>query len=189
MFIYTEKEVLSEEQRADLASGKADLRVVFKKAVDARLRIKQLTHPSKGIPAKLDPKIMAFFVNPALFELPKQANTPGSASRGKDSLVPERVANDPADQLFNDISCFDIRKGICSNLVNPDPALNQIGTSSAQRSLIGQYERSELLFDVYQDLDPYEVRVRINAFEKENYRMLSSANLTGPELKVFLRQD
>lgn len=88
---------------------------------------------------------MAFFVNPALFELPKAASfnkssntAPGRASSlAKKEMKPQRVADDPVDQLFNDISMFDIRKGICCNMMNPDPDLNEIGTSSTQRSLLG----------------------------------------------------
>ena len=42
---------------------------------------------------------------------------------------------------------------------------------------------------MYQDLDPYEIKLRINAFEKENYRLLSSANVKGDDLKTYLRTD
>lgn len=45
------------------------------------------------------------------------------------------------------------------------------------------------MFDVYQDLDPYEVKLRINAFDKENFRMLSSSNFGGSELKKYLFTD
>ena len=162
----------------------------FKKAVDARLRIKHLTDPSNKLEAQFDPKVMAFFVNPALFELPKQKNARqtslsiGNARSGYKE--PERETDESVDQLFSDIGVFDIRKGICSNLLNPDPQLNQIGTSSAQRSLLGQYEKSEMLFDVYQDLHPFDVNLRVNAFEKEHFKLLSSAAIAGPELKNFL---
>ena len=53
------------------------------------------------------------------------------------SLVPDKVTDDPAEQLFSEIGNFDIRRGICNNLMSPDPELNVIGSSSAQRSLLG----------------------------------------------------
>ena len=46
-----------------------------------------------------------------------------------------------------------------------------------------------MFFDVYQDLDPYEVKLRINAFEKENFKLVSSAFLSGENLKLYLRTD
>ena len=46
-----------------------------------------------------------------------------------------------------------------------------------------------MLFDVYQDLDPYDVKLRINAFDKENFKLLSSANLSGGDLKSYLKED
>lgn len=107
----------------------------------------------------------------------------------KNALVADKITDEPVDQLFSDIGSFDIRKGMCSNLMNPDPALNLVGTTSAQRSLLGQYEQDERLFDVYQDLDPYEVKLRINAFDKESFRLLSSANVMGNELKAYLQKD
>lgn len=179
--------------------------MIFKKAIDARLKIKHLVNPLFGPEQKNeDSKMMAFFINPALLDLPKprervsnsRTNSQGSfnrrassiGSRTKD-LAPEKAADDPIEQLFADISNFDIRKGVCSNLMNPDPDLNEVGSASYQRSLVGQYERNNLYFDVYQDLDPYEVRVRINAFDKENYRLLSSANLAGEELRNYLKTD
>ena len=42
---------------------------------------------------------------------------------------------------------------------------------------------------MYQDLDPYEVKLRINAFEKENFKLVSSAFLSGENLKLYLRKD
>lgn len=42
---------------------------------------------------------------------------------------------------------------------------------------------------MYQDLDPYEVKLRINAFEKENFKLVSSAFLSGENLKLYLRTD
>jgi hypothetical protein len=90
-------------------------------------------------------------------------------------LIADKPRDEPIDQLFSDIGIFDIRKGLCSNLINPDPEISMVGTTSAQRSLLGQYERGGLLFDVYQNLDPFEVNLRVNAFEKDNYRLVSSA--------------
>lgn len=42
---------------------------------------------------------------------------------------------------------------------------------------------------MYQDLDPYEVKLRINAFEKENFKLVSSSFLSGENLKLYLRTD
>lgn len=205
VFIYTEKEVLSEEELEELTKPRSDPKVIFKKAVDIRLRIKQLSNPSYLNDLKSEGKVMAFFINPALLELPKpqeKRKTKKTGSTGslnnrrissvgssKTVLQPERQVDDPIDQLFGDISNFDIRNGVCSNLMDPDPSLNDVGSASAQRSLIGQYERNNLYFDVYQDLDPYEVKMRINAFDKENFNLLSSANLYGEELKAYLKTD
>lgn len=38
-------------------------------------------------------------------------------------------------------------------------------------------------------MDPYEVKLRINAFDKENYKLISSANMSGNELKKYLQKD
>mmetsp|Transcript_5096 Transcript_5096/g.6780 ORF Transcript_5096/g.6780 Transcript_5096/m.6780 type:complete len:89 (-) Transcript_5096:46-312(-) len=46
-----------------------------------------------------------------------------------------------------------------------------------------------MLFDVYQDLDAYETKLRMNVFEKENFKLVSSAKLTGDDLKNYLRTD
>ena len=46
-------------------------------------------------------------------------------------LVPDKIIDEPAEQLFNEISNFDIRKGVCNDLMNPCPELNKIGSSSA----------------------------------------------------------
>jgi len=71
VFIYTEKEVLSEEELEELTKPRSDPKVIFKKAVDIRLRIKQLSNPSYLNDLKSEGKVMAFFINPALLELPK----------------------------------------------------------------------------------------------------------------------
>lgn len=42
---------------------------------------------------------------------------------------------------------------------------------------------------MYQDLDPYEIKLRINSFEKEDFNMLSSANIGGDALKTYLKTD
>lgn len=73
---------------------------------------------------------MVFFVNPSLFEQPKASkagsrggssltrrNTMMSPKGGK--LVPDKIIDEPAEQLFNEISNFDIRKGVCNDLMNP----------------------------------------------------------------------
>ena len=76
-----------------------DSKQLFKKAVDARLRIKQLQTRLVGIEAaqQAKPKIMAFFVNPALFEQPKQVGAGGrkeslarknSVSMGRQMVTP-----------------------------------------------------------------------------------------------------
>jgi hypothetical protein len=44
----------------------------------------------------------------------------------KNSSIPEP---DEDGQIFADISNFDIRKGICSSLMNPEPENNKIGVS------------------------------------------------------------
>lgn len=38
-------------------------------------------------------------------------------------------------------------------------------------------------------MDPYDLKLRINAFDKENYKLLSSSNLEGDDLKSYLKQD
>ena len=144
---------------------------------------------------------MAFFVNPALLE---QDDNKGAAKRsnfskrtsslaggrgGPADLVADKPSDEPVNQLFSDIGNFDIRKGACTNLFNPNPDETFVGTTAAQRSLLGQYEKDNKLFDVYQDLDPYEVKLRVNAFEKENFKLLSSSFLSGENLKLYLRQD
>ena len=58
-------------------------------------------------------------------------------SSSASKLQPDKVVDDPAEQLFSEIGNFDIRRGICNNLMSPDPELNAIGSSSAQRSLLG----------------------------------------------------
>lgn len=196
VFVYTEKEILSDTQLADLTKGRSNVNVLFKKAIDSRLKIKKLQSSSVGVDSHKDAKIMAFFVNPALLEAPKgnssMSRRSTSFNRGGRSgglPVADKFTDEPADQLFAQIGNFDIRKGVCSNLLNPDPELNVVGTTAAQRSLVGQYDRDTLMFDVYQDLDPYEVKLRINAFDKENFRMLSSSNFGGAELKKYLHTD
>ena len=42
---------------------------------------------------------------------------------------------------------------------------------------------------MYQDLDPYDVKLRVNAFERDDYRLLSSANIAGEALKKYLKTD
>ena len=42
VFVYTEKEILSQDQQDELAKGKTDISVIFKKATDSRLKIKKL---------------------------------------------------------------------------------------------------------------------------------------------------
>ena len=80
--------------------------------------------------------------------------------------------------LFADITTFDIRKGLCNSLMNPDPDFSAIGSSTEQRSLIAQFERDRLLYDIYQDLDPFETRIRINVFDQETFKLISSAQVT-----------
>ena len=153
-----------------------------------------------GVDAAKDKKLMVFFVNPALLEAPKtsdsqrrgtifnrRASSIGSNANAK--LVADKITDEPVDQLFSDIGIFDIRKGICTNLLDPDPTNNQVGTTAAQRSLLGQYEKENRLFDVYQDLDPYDIKLRINAFERDDFKLLSSANIAGDVLKKYLKED
>lgn len=78
---------------------------------------------------------------------------------------------------------------MCNNLLSPDPEIKTVGTTPAQRSLLGQYERGNLLFDVYQNLDPYEVNLRVNAFDKESFRLASSAFIGGKDLRNYLSTD
>lgn len=76
---------------------------------------------------------MAFFVNPALLE---QDDNKGAAKRsnfskrtsslaggrgGPADLVADKPSDEPVNQLFSDIGNFDIRKGACTNLFNPNP--------------------------------------------------------------------
>ena len=55
--------------------------------------------------------------------------------------------------------------------------------------MLGQYEKENRLFDVYQDLDPYDIKLRINAFERDDFKLLSSANIAGDALKKYLKED
>ena len=134
---------------------------------------------------------MAFFINPALLAPKKKAgsNNLRNSRNGPPIAVPDKKPDDTVDQLFADIGNFDIRKGICSNIMNPAPELNENGSTPAQRSLMGQYDRGGLLFDVYQNLDPFEVKLRINAFEKENFKLVSAAQMAGDDLKKYLKSD
>ena len=42
IFVYTESEILSQEQQEELAKGKTEVSGIFKKAIDSRLKIKKL---------------------------------------------------------------------------------------------------------------------------------------------------
>jgi len=46
-----------------------------------------------------------------------------------------------------------------------------------------------MFFDVYQDLDAFDVKLRINVFDRLTFKMVSSAKLNGDELKAYLRTD
>ena len=197
VFVFTEREVLSNEQLEQLRLKKLDIKVIFKNAIDARLRIKML-QSNIGNERIAKPSLMAFFVNPALLEIPKPKEHGGMQNRRQGSMVPQQKAaevrpdreiDEPANQLFNEIGNFDIRRGVCNNLLNPDPGLNIVGSTTAQRSLIGQYEQDSVLFDVYQDLDPFELKLRVNAFDKENFKMLSSAAMDAANLRSYLKRD
>jgi len=90
VFIFQEKEVLARDQLEELVKKKCDVKLIFKKAVDARLRIKQMGASAASYTigserSSTAPKLMAFFVNPALFELPKTSafNKQSNTTRGK----------------------------------------------------------------------------------------------------------
>ena len=46
-----------------------------------------------------------------------------------------------------------------------------------------------MFFDVYQDLDAFETKLRINVFDRHNFKMISAAKLPGDELKQYLKVD
>ena len=125
---------MSQEQQDQLAKGKTDATVIFKQAIDQRLRIKKLQISQIGLDSSKDKKVMVFFVNPALLEPPKptemqRVNTlnrraSSIGSQVKAALVADKAKDEPADQLYSNIGNFDIRKGICTNLLDPDPSNN-----------------------------------------------------------------
>lgn len=42
---------------------------------------------------------------------------------------------------------------------------------------------------MYQDLDAFEIKLRINVFDRSTFKMISSAKLSGEELKNYLKAD
>ena len=204
VFVFFDDDILSSEQLAQLRGPRVDKALLFKTAVDLRLRIKELRTDSIGVDGE-DTKFVAFFVNPALIgSAPQERQTPKprlqtSSSRGARPSVSKGSRPSAAsgftepsvdeNTLFADVTSFDIRKGLCNSLMSPDPAFSAIGSSTAQRSLIAQFERDRLLYDIYQDLDPFETRIRINVFDQETFKLVGSAQATQKELMAELRRD
>ena len=191
VFVFHDEDILSAEQVARLNEPKEDKSLLFKTAVDLRLRIKELKSDHVGIDGE-DTKFVAFFVNPALIGgLPKEKLPPNRSrhntvsSKGRKTSMPTKGSKSnisltaesaiEENTLFADITSFDIRKGLCNSLMNPDPDFSTIGSSTMQRSLIAQFERDRLLYDIYQDLDPFETRLRINVFDQETFKLVGSA--------------
>ena len=65
VFVFHDEEILSSDQLAKLNDPKEDKALLFKTAVDLRLRIKELRTDQIGVDGE-DTKFIAFFVNPAL---------------------------------------------------------------------------------------------------------------------------
>ena len=100
------------------------------------------------------------------------------------------MANDDENNsLFAEIESFDIRKGVCSQLMNQDTSIKMPGKTIQQRSMIAQFERDRLLYDISQELDPFENRFRINVFKQETFELISSAQVSQQELQKELNKD
>jgi hypothetical protein len=67
VFIYSESDILSDSQMSEMKDKRADHSLIFKRAIDARLVIKELESNWIGLKTK-EVKFMVYFVNPALFE-------------------------------------------------------------------------------------------------------------------------
>ena len=96
---------------------------------------------------------------------------------------------DENNSLYADIESFDIRKGLCSQLMNQDPDIKMPGKTIQQRSLIAQFERDRLLYDISQELDPFENRFRINVFKQDTFELITSAQVSQQELQKELNKD
>ena len=65
VFVFNDSDVLSSDQIEKLKDPRADKSLLFKQAVDSRLRVKELQRNHIGM-VEDETRFVAFFVNPAL---------------------------------------------------------------------------------------------------------------------------
>ena len=73
--------------------------------------------------------------------------------------------------------------------MNQDPSHKVQGKTIQQRSQIAQFERDSLLYDISQELDPFETKFRVNVFKKETFELITSAQVSQQELQKELSKD
>ncbi len=59
-----------------------------------------------------------------------------------------------------------------------------------KETLLLQYEKDHLmLYDVYQMLDPFKIKIKINVYDKRTFALLASAQCDEEALKTELKKD
>lgn len=58
-----------------------------------------------------------------------------------------------------------------------------------KESLIYQFEKDDLLYDIFEVLNAEELQIRIKVYQKETYIMLTSCEIGETELKAQLIKD
>jgi hypothetical protein len=86
---------------------------------------------------------------------------------------------------------FDIRQLHSYSLLNPSVKLD-VGPEqqdSMKQNLIYQFQKDDLLYEVYELLNPAQLFFRIKVYELSTFRMLTSTEIGEAELKVELQKD
>ena len=87
---------------------------------------------------------------------------------------------------------FDMRQLHSFCLIDPDkkiaPNKNKEPKTTKQ-NLIYQFEKDELLFEVFEILSPGDLSFRFKVYEKDSFKMLTSCEIAEMELKKQLQKD
>ena len=69
----------------------------------------------------------------------------------------------------------------------PDPSKNS--SQLLKQNLIYQFEKDDLLYEVLEISNPYEISIRLMVYNIENYKLLTSCDITEKMLRIELARD
>jgi hypothetical protein len=85
---------------------------------------------------------------------------------------------------------FDIRSGLRFSLVEPEKVLSDANELTVpQEKLLSSLEKEDLLFDIFEVINPFQVLLRVKTYDSDSLRVLSVSDINEAQMKEELTTD